>query len=75
VHFKRRRTLLVARYCKYYENSVLQAEMQYAIKTGQQTRASVAAKTNIRDISRIKPINETVTASLATLSLATSFTV
>jgi len=49
--------------------------MQYAIKTGQQTRASVAAKTNIRDISRIKPINETVTASLATLSLATSFTV
>jgi len=44
-----------------HENSVLQAEMEYAIKTGQQTRASVTARTNIHDISRTKQI---VTASL-----------
>jgi len=52
-----------------YENNVLQAEMQYVIITGQQTRASVTARTNIRDISRTK---QTVTASLATLSSSSS---
>jgi len=50
-------------------NSTLQAEMSYAIKTGQQTRASVTARTNIRDISRTK---QTVTASLAILSSSSS---
>ena len=48
-----------------HENSVLQAEMQYAITSGQQTWALGTARTNIRDISRI---NHTVTSSLATLS-------
>jgi len=35
-----------------HANSLLQAEMQCAIKTGQQTRASVTARTNIHDIWR-----------------------
>jgi len=52
-----------------HENSILQAEMQYAMKTGQQTSALITAGTNIRDISKIK---ETVTASLATLSSSSS---
>jgi len=52
-----------------HENSVLQAEMEYAIKTGQQTRASVTARTNIHDISRTKQI---VTASLQPLSSPSS---
>ena len=52
-----------------HENSILQAEMQYAIKSGQQTWALVTARTNIRDISRI---NHTVTSSLATLSSSAS---
>jgi len=52
-----------------HDNNVLQAEMEYAIKTGQQARASVTARTNIYDISRTK---QTVTVSLATLSSSSS---
>jgi len=38
------------------ENSILHAEMQYAMKTGQQTCTLVTARTNICDISRINHI-------------------
>jgi len=48
-----------------YENSRLQGETQYAMKNGQQTWA----RNNIRDISRI---NQTVIASLGTLSSSSS---
>jgi len=68
VHFKRHRTVLLQDIVNH-ENSILQAEVQYAMKTGQQTRALVTASTNIRDISRT---NQTVTALLATLSSSSS---